>query len=317
MSLEASARVRVPFAGEYYDQLKYEFDPSGRYRLKPNQKLDHIQINSLGFRGRAFSGSETILLLGDSVTFGVGASSDEHIFSRYLEKALGEDIADASVRAYRVYQQYSQLPVLLNKLPKIKQVLLWCGYADLLYWVITGGQVEGAFRMDLKYQDTPFLIKKWQSMIRKMGTFIPFGKQKSKDNKKGIPAQPVSQLVDHLMVYILAIQNLCSGANCQLHVLIQPFVRTSPHNKDLKVITDGYSAHTERKCGMTWYSLCDQFLSLLKSRVENNGQIDFMDCQQYIEEDDFLDQVHLKQESLEKIAYKWSEEKIKRSLASF
>src|SRR3990167_5032993 len=85
-------RARIPYSEEYYDMLAYEAGRDGNFRLRPKQQLQHVTVNKYGYRGKSWSGQETILLLGDSVKFGVRAASDEVTFARFLETSIGQQV---------------------------------------------------------------------------------------------------------------------------------------------------------------------------------------------------------------------------------
>jgi lysophospholipase L1-like esterase len=289
---DAFIRQRVPHVEEYYDQLRYIPDTLGRYRIKPDQRLAHITINADGYRGEAFTGEETLLLLGDSVTFGVGASGDNARFSRYLEPVLHTGVADASVRAYRVHQHYAQLPMLLKRLPRLNRVMLWCGYADLLYWVTSGGAVEGAFSFEKKYGlqraagRFTRMIEKWTS---------------SKESAGPSPKRLLSDLAEHMTVYIASMRDLCRARHLELDVLLQPFLRQRPQNPLMGELFDFYDQKTEAKTGMTWSAACQQFIQTLTKKGADTG-VTWIDCQDWVSEEDFLDQVHLRETAHARLA---------------
>jgi lysophospholipase L1-like esterase len=73
------------------------------FMLAPDQVLPTLRSNSLGFRDEPVAprqaGEYRVLLLGGSTVWGLGASSNETIISRTLEKLLNEG---AGTRRYRV-----------------------------------------------------------------------------------------------------------------------------------------------------------------------------------------------------------------------
>jgi hypothetical protein len=293
---------RVPFAEEYYRRLAYEPDGYGRYRLKPNQLLPHVFINEQGYRGSPFTGSESILLLGDSVTFGVGAPSDDDCFSRFLEQATGQQVADASVRAYRLFQHYGQLPKLLGMLPRIRTVLIWFGYADLLYWAIHGGQVEGAFGLESPtgWSQSRALWNRIRSGLGALRTRREAPRESTPDSTEA--HRRLSKLVEHIRLYAAAMSDLCRVRGKGLGLLIQPFVRRPPDADDLRQWMDLSNAKVASKCGMDWYAACASFLDLLEPALSSATKIHPIDCQSIVTETDFLDQVHLRPGSLRRIA---------------
>ncbi len=296
-SIDALVRSRITYAGEYYDLLKYEVDPLGGYRLCRSQRLPHITVNDLGYRGRNFTKAERILLLGDSVTFGVGASGDDHCFARFLERETGQLVADASVRAYRTFQHFAQLPRLVALLPNITFVILWIGYADLLYWTTTGGCLDGAFQFERKYgvrsADASLLSKCALAILNRFN---------SSNENRACDKGTLEDLSRQIAMYVRAIAHLCRAQQSELRVLIQPFVRSRPLDPDLRGITDYYSAKTEAKCGLSWYDLAGRYVSSLSREFTGIEGIQHTDLQRYVSETDFLDQVHLREGSLQSMA---------------
>ncbi|MBI3321179.1 MAG: hypothetical protein HYZ91_02800 [Candidatus Omnitrophica bacterium] len=304
----ALSRVRIPHVEEYYDQLAYELDPVGVYRLCQNQRLPHVTINEEGYRGKRFSGNETIILLGDSVTFGIGASNDEAVLARFLEAASGEPVADASVRAYRVFQQYAQLPRLLERLPRTRRVLLWCGFADLSYWVMTGGCVEGAFQLEWKYRAnaagaraaasgwrrrlrTPQLCERIQRVLVGRPTKVAARETAS-----------LEALVAHVATYVIGIRDVCAARGIAITTVLQPFIRQRPTDAELRRIIDLCDQKTLEKCGQGWYVLAPQFVERFQRALTERGLLDLIDCQAFVSEADFFDQAHLREAALQRIA---------------
>src|SRR5262249_49458840 len=84
-------------------QLRYEVDPVALFRFAPSQtgfvalsdgtEVSHTTLNQYGFRGpeRPAEARRSILLLGDSFTFGSGVNDDETFASR-LGRALGPEV---------------------------------------------------------------------------------------------------------------------------------------------------------------------------------------------------------------------------------
>ena len=291
--LDSLSRACIPHVQEYYDLLQYEPDPLGGYRLKRPQSLPHITINQDGYRGKPFTGDEEVLLLGDSVTFGVGASSDEACFSRFLESFAGRPVADVSVRAYRVFQHFGRLPGLLERLPRIRLVLLWCGYADLLFWVLSNGSVEGAFGFSQRYADKP--PAGWRRLLSRFSPPPPAPAQ-------GKPV-PLEGLAEQMLTHLRAIRDLLAIREIGLQVLLQPFVRSRPALARIRLVCDGYDEKTREKLGKGWYELCDEFLPLLRQGLQRETPGSWVDCQPLAAEEDFLDQVHLKESAAERLAW--------------
>ena len=305
--LLALSRSRTPHAQEYYDGLIFDPDPLGGYRLRPNQRLAHVSINEDGYRGAPWTGAETILLLGDSVTFGIGASGDEACFARALEAHTGARVADASVRAYRAFQHYLQLPRLLERLPHVRHVLLWCGYADLSYWVMTGGCVEGAFQFEWKYRpgavQHPLAMRGWRYRLR-MAQLAPIVHRWLVGATPAVARDhgTLEQLTTHVAAYIRGIEDICVARRIRLIALIQPFVRVRPTEETFRTFMDLCDQKTREKCGRSWYQLAPQLVEALQYRLAASRGLQVVDCQQFVSEEQFLDQAHLSEDAMRRIA---------------
>ncbi len=277
---------QIPYEQEYYRLLRYGPDGRGGYRLEPNQRLEHITINELGFRGEPFRGEERLLVLGDSVTFGVGASGDEACFGRYLEAVCQQPVADASVRAYRIGQHLKQLPGLLSRLPQLQQVVLWGGYADLLYWAIYRRRLTGAFRLSAP-GDSPWsrcrdwAIRGWEAVVS--------------------PRVGVEKLAEEVLRSIRSIARKLSPRRISLWILIQPFIHEANPTGPWEALISEYNRKARRRCGMDWTEASRRYLRVLKEGLCRQREFRWLDCQPLVDEEDFLDPVHLREEAVRRL----------------
>jgi hypothetical protein len=303
----ALSRLLVPFVEEYYDHLVYEPDPLAGYRLSSGQRLPHIRVNADGYRGREFTGGESLLLLGDSVTFGVGASSDEACFARSLEAAMREPVADASMRAYRVSQHFVKLPHLLTVVPRVRRVVLWCGYADVIYWVIFGGRIEGMFDFSGKYGAGRRALAQSARLRRMVVTAVRHVSEavlrRLDGSSNRLRIGTIEDLVSSMGAHMAAMRDLCTARAVAFHVLLQPFLRIPPAQPELRIVVDGYNRKAEERCGQSWYAVAPAFVEAFKEEMARRKIRSWVDCQDWVEEGDFFDQVHLREEALRRIAH--------------
>ena len=86
------------------------------WRLKPSKK-GALGTNEIGFRDTSFNqnADKTVLLLGDSVSWGDGIASIKHIYPYLLERILSEstnqayEVVNSSVPGYSTFQQLRYL----------------------------------------------------------------------------------------------------------------------------------------------------------------------------------------------------------------
>jgi hypothetical protein len=109
-------------------------------------------------------------------------------------------------------------------------------------------------------------------------------------------------LVAHTVLYIKAIRDLCLAREIGFNVLVQPFVRTRPQIAELRLILDYYSERLWNKCGISWYEGAPLFVAELVARIEGLPGVSVLDCQSMVKDEDFLDQVHLREGALHRIA---------------
>jgi len=113
------------------------------YRLRPNVSggayASHVATNSLGFRGPELmhtgTYSKRIIALGDSCTFGFGASDNGHTYPAQLQRLFAEsgesvEIVNAGVVGYSSWQvlQFLKRDVLRLKPDRI---LIYVGWNDM------------------------------------------------------------------------------------------------------------------------------------------------------------------------------------------
>jgi len=107
-----------------------------------------------------------------------------------------------------------------------------------------------------------------------------------------------------MVMYIGVIRDLYLPKTINLHVLVQPFIRTRPTDVELRIITDFYDERVKSKCGVSWYEAAPNFVDELVTTLVQHEGIDTIDCQSFVSETDFLDQVHLQEKSIELLARK-------------
>ncbi len=158
---------------DYFPEYKklYELTDDCRvYKLKEStifQEGDYIiQTNNLGLRNKELSANtEKILVIGDSVTMGIGLHDGNKTFSANLEKLIGNksiEVVNAGVPGYNLYQNKCQLDALIEKInPSI--VILEITQNDLTKEVI----------YELYYTKHPFMGK-LHSIAGKLNLFKIF-----------------------------------------------------------------------------------------------------------------------------------------------
>lgn len=159
-----------------YSLLQFESCPYWMFQIKPNQPFRYGTVNSQGFRGAEPNVPKRyprIIFVGDSVGFGVGATSDRTTIPGYLERLLAEmghpvEVVNASQRAHTLTQHWIRTGIeLLGYAPDL--LLYFFGYAD--YYTLLKGRRPG-FPIKVLTRDGPRLVA-WRRRARSLLHHIP------------------------------------------------------------------------------------------------------------------------------------------------
>ena len=144
--LEITSIVYVRITKEELPPLKESFDTAAHslhlfdeelgFRLKPGYSFHDVRVNSLGFRStQEFNfktENKTIILLGDSMVFGVGISQD-YIFSELLNREHSTyRYINAGVIGYDTAQEYLVLKKYIDKIQPAAVILFFEQSNDML-----------------------------------------------------------------------------------------------------------------------------------------------------------------------------------------
>jgi hypothetical protein len=192
-----------------------------------------------------------------------------------------------------------RLPDLLARLPGIECVVLWGGFADLLYWVTSGGKTDGMFKFNKTYARR----SAWENKLRSILSpkkFKALWRRSAADHSS---VEPLQTLSDKVADAILNIEALCSDRRIKFIFLLQPFVRQSAWTDPaLAEIAAECDKKAVLKCGVSWCGAAVDFVRQLQRRLAGKLRYGFVDCQNFVTEFDFFDQVHLTSAALKKIA---------------
>jgi len=291
----------------FYQKLVYRYDPAffGR-RPIPNQKFDSIEIDAEGFRKRQGldwkNKSEYCLLLGDSVTFGVGVLDATKLLSSRLENILKIPVLDLSTRAFRVEQQLLILAKHLAAHPRPSRLYLWAGYCDLLWWILSGGCIHGHFGIDT---DVPSQTNK---LMRRLKQLTKKKNDKSHTSYWKHPQwQPckLDKFSEYYANQVELISRLCQSLGIRFQFLFQP-MQMSPHecsNPKIRQYCESRSSWILKNTGLNFEQTVLNYRRFTFEILTKKG-IQFLDCQELVNPSDFYDQVHLRPESFHYLADK-------------
>jgi hypothetical protein len=131
---------------EIYDQLGYEWLPYLMFSQTPNYRSSTLNTDDRGYRFshksdvlpksifKSFNDSKaennsTVLVLGNSFAFGVGATSDSNTVTGYLNKD-NQKYLNLACRAHLGFQEIISVLSNIDKVKNVKKIVIISGIAD-------------------------------------------------------------------------------------------------------------------------------------------------------------------------------------------
>jgi hypothetical protein len=313
MNPENLLREVIPGFETFYEKIPYVHDPAYFGRRAVSGSFLGIEIDAEGFRVRPNSlpsrNTRSDLLLGDSVTFGVGILDSKHLLSSRLEVLQNKPVLDLSSRAFRIEQQsLVLLNFLAQKTERFERVLLWGGYVDLLWWLLSGGCQKGYFGIEgLPAKKSTFFVRAARRLLK--GKTQASGRAVYWKKAEWRPAG-LEEFARYLAGQISAIASMAKGSGSEFLFLLQP-MQLEPDAHPDPACRQYYAQRNQwikehAGDGVHGFEdLAAQFRAHLLAELGRRA-VKWIDTQALVEPQDFYDQVHLKPAGLEKIAAKLS-----------
>tara|TARA_B100000686_G_scaffold353917_1_gene461519 strand:- start:353 stop:1426 length:1074 start_codon:yes stop_codon:yes gene_type:complete len=162
------------------------FDSEMGWKHKPNASVHSVDrtysTNSLGFRGEEPSlNKKHILILGDSVGFGVGVSDDQSLDAHFNSQLSDFQALNLSVSGYGIGQYYLQLKNHINLIkPRHVWIIIYTGNdiddtrKDTMFGVSKPLLVvEDGFLKNINPSIQRFSCANWTKMSKFLINFIP------------------------------------------------------------------------------------------------------------------------------------------------
>src|SRR5574341_1741486 len=179
-----------------------------------------VRVNSLGLRGAEISlpkDAHKILLLGDSVLFGVGVD-EENTMAALLQQALGNYcFVNTAVIGYNLFNYADVLASWLEK-TRLKRVVLFLCMNDIEDQPIQIQLVNSKYGVDLilaylrTYSKLYLLLK--DSISDRSRIYYEY------DRQFYTPDEPVFQ---RALGYLRSLQQLCQQHQADFHVMLLPY----------------------------------------------------------------------------------------------
>lgn len=310
----------LPEIGHFYSQLKYRYDPALFGRIpQANQKLGFCDVDAYGLRSHpnfSASSSPSVLVVGDSVTFGVGITDPKNLMTYRLQSLLNCNVINLSYRAFRIEQQLLSLTRFCARMnsPRVKHVVLWGGYCDLLWWLLNSGCQLGHFGIPKHWLEsaasgTSEILRKIfsDSFIRKLEDIWTSGRASAKTWQQTywIPC-PISELISAIIVQIEAISAFTNSFGADFLFVLQPILLEPDRSKSSATITYCKSRSSAIRAGIGkgtkgFEDFAFEFRQIIIDELVKH-KISFLDAQNVVQPEEFFDQVHLNPDAHSKLA---------------
>ena len=320
-----------------YDQLTEEYLPHIMYTQTRNFRSEvcNTDFNGLRFNeGNNLNKSLSIfdktkssdlkegLIIGGSTAFGVGTSQDKHTLSSLLSKKNNYCFHNLGGRAYNGFQELILYQSLIEKVDKIKKIIIFSGLNDLYLLNHVNFQnnigpifFNKRFFEALKYSEigiirkflhlylSPFFLKDidWSNITKKDLYKYLTNKKFRSDYKLRIQNFEKKISLDGVILRNLKLWNIITkNQNIYIYYFLQPyFFWCKEASKEEEKLMNYYKKHE-----VYWnaHDIINDSYIKYKKKIENycnNFSIKFFDCNEYFLENInknewlFIDRAHL------------------------
>lgn len=338
MKLNRNSRYELEPQMKLYDFLDFKFLPHIMFTQSPNFKSEIVNTDSKGFRFNSNvkkknifevnKKKSTILLLGGSTAFGVGATKDERTIAGILDRKTKYNCLNLAGRGYSGFQELLGLFSNINLLKelKIKKIIMLSGINDLYLNTIKENRYPGNFFFISKFKqdiNNSFFSLKKKFILKILKIYLNVIGDKAKYDFKNFSSKDVIKFLisrKYRKIFLLKeyekiklndvlernfeiYKILEKVFNCEVLFFFQPILKIckelSNKEKELIKISEKYFSEENRKVN---HFLSDEnyysYVKLFK-KISNSKKIKFFDTNAYIKKKNFgkislfVDNVHL------------------------
>jgi hypothetical protein len=333
--------LRYNFAPQMkiYDKIGHKFLPYAMFTQTPNFRSKVLNTDDRGFRYNSnftkksifeeTKKDNTVLLLGGSTAFGVGATSDQNTVSGYLEKKLDYNFLNLSGRAFTGFQEIISTLCNIEDLEKltVKKIIIFSGINDIYLSSISDLKYPGMFFFNSEFLGKFDKIKSYKKslLIHLIKLIIPDSNNYDLDKldknnflKFLINKNFRKKLNDDYSFKEINLENIIKRNfliykffekifNCEVIFVFQPFISWC---KDLtneeKTLLDFTNKFDNGKNNFSYKFLEEnkKFIEITRN-ISKSNKINFYDLNEFFKKEDinkkwlFLDRVHLNNEGYE------------------
>ena len=175
-----------------YDQISYEYKPFVMFFNSSNYKSKIVNTDEIGFRlnyynnnlkklSNFFDKENVTIIIGGSLVFGFGATSDNNTISSILSKKTNNIYLNFGATAFNSKQEILLFLNFFQRFKKIDKVIIVSGANDLYLNLINDEEEWGNFFFKKKYQSIFDRYKNRNNFYYKFNYFL--NKFKKQNNK--------------------------------------------------------------------------------------------------------------------------------------
>ena len=308
---------------KFYDQITCDYKPFVMFFNKQNFKSEIVNTDELGFRlnlfdnilkkqSDFFNSDEISIIIGGSLVFGFGATSDKKTISSILSKKTKQTFLNFGATAFNSTQELLLFLNFFQNFKKIKKVIIISGANDLYLNLTNTNDNWGNFFFKEKFEKIHNFYRYRKNYKKKINNlFLKFLKNK----KKIINSKPINfnQLdLDYKKILILW-SSLAKNYNFDLHFYLQPFSSwiekplSIKENELFKILDNSDDrAHLILK-EISSLENYKHFSNILQNRTKENG-INLIDLNTELKKSKnldkslFVDRVHMNDLGYEEIS---------------
>ena len=312
-SFNIKDRYKIVPQMEFYDKISCEYKPFVMFFNVPNFKSKIVNTDNLGFRlnfyddkmikiSDFYSKQKVTIVIGGSLVFGFGSSSDQKTISSILSKKKNNIFINFGATAFNSKQEILLFLNFFQKFINVERVIIISGANDLYINLINNDDDWGNFFFKEKYQKIFQKSKnRNQIMLKIKNSYSKIFKNKSQNRAMNINFKKLkNNYVENFSLW----SSLSRNFNFKIHFFLQPLAswtkkKLTRDERDLFYILDNSDdfAHLTLK-ETSKYENYIEFSKLLKN-LADLYQINFTDLNEQINKSNnlnnsiFVDRVHM------------------------
>ena len=214
-----------------YDQISYEYKPFVMFFNSSNYKSKIVNTDEIGFRlnyynnnlkklSNFFDKENVTIIIGGSLVFGFGATSDNNTISSILSKKTNNIYLNFGATAFNSKQEILLFLNFFQRFKKIDKVIIVSGANDLYLNLINDEDEWGNFFFKKNYQSIFDRYKNRNNFFYKFNFLLK--KFKQKKDKSKIYRVNFEKLYKDYYQNLKLWSNLSKSFDFKVHFFLQP-----------------------------------------------------------------------------------------------